>query len=114
MGAVARLVVDPSVLVGELICRRGRVRLGDERLELCMPEQMWAETQVELPRRITTFVRRRGLEPGVGIDLVRLCLRAVEANLAVLEAICSAVEDEAQARSLRDHADWPVVASALA
>lgn len=110
-----RLVVDTSVLVGELIRRRGRVRLGDERLELFMPEQMWAETQVELPRRITTFVRRRGLEPGVGIDLVRLCLKAVEANVVVLdEAIYSAIEDEARARSLRDPVDWPVVASALA
>ncbi|GMU77240.1 MAG: hypothetical protein AMXMBFR46_00410 [Acidimicrobiia bacterium] len=30
------------------------------------------------------------------------------------EAVYSALEDEARARSLRDPADWPVVASALA
>jgi hypothetical protein len=41
-----RLVVDTSVLVGELLRRTGRGRLGDERLELFLPEQMSAEAQV--------------------------------------------------------------------
>lgn len=110
-----RLVVDTSVLVAELLRRRGRVRLGDERLELFLPEQMWAETQVELPRRIRAFVERRGLEPGVAVELVRMCFEAIEANVVILdEAIYSAVEDEARARSLRDADDWPVVAGALA
>jgi predicted nucleic acid-binding protein len=110
-----RLVVDTSVLVGELLRRSGRARLGDDRLELFLPEQMWSEAQVELPRRIAAFVRRRSLDPGVGEELARLCLRAVEANVVVLdEAIYSALEDEARARSLRDPADWPVVATALA
>ena len=110
-----RLVVDTSVLVGELLRRSGRERLGDDRLELFLPEQMWVEARVELPRRITAFVRRRGLEPTVGDEPSRLCLAAVEANAVVLdEAIYSALEDEARARSLRDPADWPIVASALA
>lgn len=110
-----RLVVDTSVLVGELLRRSGRERLGDDRLELFLPEQMWSEVQVELPRRIAAFVRRRGLDPDVGEELAPLCLDAVEANVVVLdEAIYSALEDEARARSLRDPADWPVVATALA
>jgi len=110
-----RLVVDTSVLVGELLRAKGRARLGDDRLELFLPEQMWAETQVELPRRIKAFARRRGLDRDLASDLVRLCLEAVQANVVVLdEAIYSAIEDEARARSLRDPADWPVVASALA
>lgn len=110
-----RLVVDTSVLVGELLRRSGRERLGDDRLELFLPEQMWEETQAELPRRITTFVRRRGLDPVVGDELARLCLEAIEANVVVLdEAIYSALEDEARSRSLRDPTDWPVVAGALA
>ena len=109
-----RLVVDTSVLVGELLRRSGQERLGHDRLELFLPEQMWAEAQVELPRRIGAFVRRRGLEADLGKELTQLCLGAVEANLVVLdEAIYSALEDEARARSLRDPADWPVVASAL-
>ena len=110
-----RLVVDTSVLVGELLRRSGRERLGDDRLELFLPEQTWSEVQVELPRRIATFGRRRGLEPEASEELAGLCLGAVEANVVVLdEAIYSALEDEARARSLRDPADWPVVATALA
>lgn len=110
-----RLVIDTSVLVGELLRRSGRERLGDDRLELFLPERMWSEAQVELPRRIGAFVRRRDLAPAVGEELSRLCLDAVEANVVVLdEAIYSALEDEARGRSLRDPGDWPVVASALA
>src|SRR4051812_9330226 len=110
-----RLVVDTSVLVGELLRQKGRARLGDDRLELFLPEQMWAETHVELPRRISAFLRRRELEPEVGQELARLSLESIEANVVILdEAIYSALEDEARARSLRDAEDWPVVASALA
>jgi predicted nucleic acid-binding protein len=110
-----RLVVDTSVLVGELLRQAGRERLGDDRLELFLPERMWSEAHVELPRRIAAFVRRRGLDPTVSDELSRLCLEAVEANVVVLdEAIYTALEDEARARTLRDPADWPVVATALA
>ncbi|MGD9999688.1 MAG: PIN domain-containing protein [Ilumatobacteraceae bacterium] len=110
-----RLVVDTSVLVGELLRASGRARLGDERLELFLPEQMWGETLVELPRRIAAFVRRHGLDRNLGDELVTASLAAVEANVAILdEAIYTALEDEARARSLRDPRDWPAVASALA
>ena len=110
-----RLVVDTSVLVGELLRAGGRARLGDERLELFLPEHMWGETRVELPRRIAAFIRRRGLDPRLGDELAEGCLRAVEANIVILdEAIYAALEDEARARSLRDPRDWPVIASALA
>lgn len=110
-----RLVVDTSVLVGELLRSAGRTRLGDERLELFLPEQMWGETQVELPRRITAFVRRRGLEPSLGDELAAACLSAVEANIVILdEGIYAALEEEARERSPRNLSDWPVVASALA
>lgn len=109
-----RLVVDTSVLVGELLRVRGRERLGDDRLDLFLPERMWHETQVELPRRIGTFVRRRGLDERVGGDLISACLQAVETNVVVIdEAVYAALEDEARARSLRDPRDWPVVATAL-
>lgn len=109
-----RLVVDTSVLVGELLRRSGRERIGDDRLELFLPERMAGELGVELPRRIRAFVRRRGIEPSVGDQLAHACERAVVANLTVIdEAVYAAVEDEARSRSLRDPADWPVVAAAL-
>lgn len=110
-----RLVVDTSVLVGELLRAGGRARLADDRLQLFLPEQMWNEVQVELPRRIAAFIRRRGLEAGVGAQLATLCLEAVMGNTVILEgAVYGALEDEARARSARDPRDWPVVASALA
>ena len=110
-----RLVVDTSVLVGELLRASGRHRLGDQRLELFLPEEMWNEVRIELPRRIAAFTRRRGLDRSIGDDLSSVCLDAVEANVVILdEGIYSALEDEARARSLRDPTDWPVVASALA
>ena len=57
------------------------------------------ETQVELPRRIAAFVRRRGLEPGLGDELAAACLAAVEANIVIMdEGIYAALEDEARER----------------
>jgi predicted nucleic acid-binding protein len=110
-----RLVVDTSVLVGELLRASGRDRLGDDRLELFLPERMWDETKVEIPRRVGAFARRRALEATVADLLTARCFEAVEANVVVLEeAVYSAIEEEARARSLRDPDDWPVVATALA
>lgn len=110
-----RLVIDTSVVVGELLRASGRDRLGDDRLELFLPEAMWDETKVEIPRRVRAFARRRALAVTVADTLTARCIEAVEANIVVLEeAVYSAIEDEARARSLRDPDDWPVVASALA
>jgi len=110
-----RLIVDTSVLVGELLRARGRERLGADRLELFIPEQMWSETEVELPRRIASFARQHQLDRGIAERLTTLCLEAVEANVIIIDhAVYAAAEEEAVARSLRDRRDWPVVACALA
>jgi predicted nucleic acid-binding protein len=109
-----RLVVDASVLVGELLRATGRRRLGDERIELFIAEQTWGEVQSELPRRVAAFARRRGMAREAAEDLVRSCLEAIEANVAVVdEAVYAALEEEARSRSRRDPGDWPLVASAL-
>ena len=110
-----RLVVDTSVLVRELLRAAGRERLGDDRIELFLPEWMAGELSVELPRRIAAFVKHRHLPVEVGDELAAACRSAIDRNATVLDAaIYSALEDEARARSLRDPADWPVVACALA
>lgn len=84
-------------------------------MELFLPERMWDETKVEVPRRVRAFARRRALESTVADRLTASCIEAVEANVVVLEeAVYSAIEEEARSRSLRDPDDWPVVASALA
>lgn len=110
-----RLVVDTSVLVGELLRASGRERLGDDRLELFLPEGMWNEVQIELPRRIAAFARRRDLDRTISDALSSVGLAAIEANVVVLDAgIYAALEDEARSRSVRDPRDWPAVAAALA
>ena len=109
-----RLVLDTSVLVGELLRATGRQRLGDDRLDLFLAEHMWNETTVEIPRRIRAFTRGRELEPAIVDRLIDMAIAAVDANLTVLdEAVYAAAEDEARARCQRDPADWPAVACAL-
>ncbi|WP_420610466.1 PIN domain-containing protein [Candidatus Poriferisodalis sp.] len=109
-----RLVVDTSVLVGELLREAGRERLRDNRLDLFLPERMWQETQWMLPARIERFGEQHGLAPTTQRDLVTACLEAVMGNVDIVaEPIYLAREDEARARSLRDPDDWPVVACAL-
>jgi len=109
-----RLVVDASVLVGDLLRTQGRERLGDDRLELFLPEQIWGEVQVELPRRINAVAGRRHIDPPAAQRLVRLCLESIDTNLAVVDhAVYGAAEDDARARSMRDPRHWPLVACAL-
>jgi len=108
------LVIDTSVLVGELLRTKGRQQLADERLVLFMAEQTWREVQTELPRMVAAFARRRRIAPAQADELVRRCLHAIEANVPVVdEPVYSALEDEARSRAVRDPTDWPLVACAL-
>lgn len=110
-----RLVVDTNVLVGDLLRSAGRDRLADERIELFLPEQMWEEAKVELPRRVAAFARRHGLSNTSSGELLASLLEAIEADVAVIvEPVYAAYEAEARARSVRDTDDWPLVACALA
>lgn len=110
-----RLIVDTSVLVGELLRGSGRRRLGDERLELFIAEEMWSEFQVELPRRVAAFARRRGISRSAADNLSRGALESVDTNVAMVDqAVYRAFEEEATWRSTRDRSDWPLVACALA
>jgi predicted nucleic acid-binding protein len=109
-----RLITDASVLVGELLRVNRRRRVGDERPELFIAEQTWGEVQAELPRRISAFARRRDLAAEIADQLLRLCLDAIEANVALVDAaVYTALEHEARRRSTRDDHDWPLVACAL-
>jgi predicted nucleic acid-binding protein len=109
-----RLVVDASVLVGELLRRAGRERLGDERLELFLPEHTWDEVRHEVPKRAQRLGERRGLDDGIVRQLVAACLEAVIANVTIVAVpIYAPMEQEARWRSARDERDWPSVALAL-
>jgi carbonic anhydrase len=56
-------------------------KLGNQIPEALGREIDIFETQIELPRRIVRFGRRRSLDAQVGQDLAALCLQAVEANV---------------------------------
>ena len=110
-----RLVVDTNVLVGELLRAAGRERLASEGLELFLPEPMWQEAMREIPRRAQRFGQAKGLAVDEIDALSNGCLVAIVRNCVIVpEAVYSALEVEARARSLRDADDWPVVACALA
>lgn len=109
------LVVDTSVLVGDLLRVKGRERLRDPRLDLYLPEQMLAEAHVELPRRIRAFSDSAGLKSNERDALLMMSLQSIDNNVAVVGAeIYMPFGDEAYARCQRDPTDWPVVACALA
>ena len=115
MPILKQLVVDTSVLVGELLRARGRELLGDSRIRLFAPDLVRDETAVEIPRRIAAIARSRALSAPVVEDLTAECFEAFDANITIVDrAGYSALEDEARARSLRDPGDWPVVACAIA
>jgi predicted nucleic acid-binding protein len=109
-----RLVVDTTVLVGELLRVEGRERLADERIDLFLPEQVWDEVQVELPRRVDAFARHRGIATQLADELKRACFEAIEQNVDVVDQpVYASLEEEARSRSQRDPTDWPLVACAL-
>jgi predicted nucleic acid-binding protein len=109
------LVVDASVLVGELLRAGGRARLARTELTLFITEQAWSEVQHEVPRRVAQLAARTNLTSEAARDLIDQCLAAVEANLLIVaEAAYAPLEAEARWRIARDPRDWPTVALALA
>lgn len=109
-----RLVVDASVLIGELFRVSGRDRLTDDRLDLFIAEHALEEVHHELPKR----ARRIGVRHEVPHDmeqLVAACFDAVDFNVATIPAaVYAPYEGEARWRSVRDPDDWPTVAAAMA
>ena len=110
-----RLVVDTSVLVGELLRTQGRHRLADDRIDLYLPEQMWAETRVEIPSTHSSIRSgpRVGCRHSPASHLTEPPRRRPERRSRRNSRLL-ALEDEALARTPRDPTDWPVVACALA
>ena len=109
------VVADASVLVGELLRKRGRELLLHPDLRVLVAEHQWEETEYELSRRLgilesqgrLTAEQRLALEQAVG-DLVET--RAIE---VVLRDTYSSLEQTATERVPRDRRDWPTVALAM-
>jgi predicted nucleic acid-binding protein len=109
------VVADASVLVGELLRKRGRELLLDTDLRVLVAEHQWEETKHELSRRLSileqqgrlTAEQRVALQRGVG-ELVEA--RAIE---VVPRDIYASLEQVATERVPRDQRDWPTVALAM-
>ncbi len=109
------VVADASVLVAELLRRRGRELLLDPDLRLVVAEDQWEEAEHELSRRLgileaqgrLTAEQRIALRQSVD-DLVET--RAIE---VVPRDTYASLEQVATERVPRDQRDWPTVALAM-
>lgn len=109
------VVADASVLVGELLRRRGRELLTRPDLRVVVAEHQWEETEHELTRRlgilesrsVLTAAQRQVLEQSV-----RNLIDARAIEVAPRDTY-SSLEDTALRRVPRDPRDWPTVALAI-
>lgn len=110
------VVADASVLVGELLRRRGRQLLRRPELSVFVAEEQWEETQHELARRLPVLVSRARLDEAQRRELENEVASLVADD--VLEVVSgehySHLRDIALRRVPRDERDWPTVAAALA
>lgn len=110
------VVADASVLVGELLRKRGRELLARPDLRVLVAEQQWDEAQHELSRRLDilesrvglTTEQREALERAVN-DLIET--RAIE---VVPSDTYASLKQTATQRVPRDQRDWPTVALSMA
>jgi predicted nucleic acid-binding protein len=110
------VVVDASVLVSELLRKRGRELFAHPGLRCVVAEEQWQEAEHELEKRISVIVGQGRLTA----EQARLLHEAVRdlVDAGVIEVIPSAsyghLEAVAHRRVPRDPNDWAPVALALA
>lgn len=110
------IVADASVLVGELLRRRGHELFARSDLRVVVAEEQWDETEHELARRVDLIVAQGRLSA----KQTQLLQNAVHSLIdsRAIEVIHRRfyVDQEATARRRvpRDPNDWPPVALALA
>ena len=109
------VVADASVLVAQLLRRRGRELLSQPDLRVVVAEDQWSETTHELDKRLAAIVRHGHLSPSPADDLLCAITELVETH--VIEIIprdfYGQVESVARRRIPRDPRDWPKVALAI-
>lgn len=109
-----QLVVDTSVLVGDLLRESGRQRLRDPRLTLAIAAATLGEANYEIPRRIQALESQGRLSALASELLWRDISSLIESRVTTIpEGAYEPIEEEARWRSARDPNDWPVVAAAL-
>jgi predicted nucleic acid-binding protein len=110
-----KLIVDASVLVGELSRRRGQELIRHPELTLYVAERALDETYYELTKRITAAVERGRYTKVTGEDILQSARQCLDNHITfVAGSVYARFESEARARIPRDPNDWPTVAAALA
>lgn len=109
------LVLDASTAVAEVLRSRGMALFQDERLELCMSEEAWSETQHELEKRVAVISRRSSFSAAEQAALLTSTTAALSACLYVVPTEAYApFQTAALGRIPQDPNDWATVALALA
>jgi predicted nucleic acid-binding protein len=110
-----RLVVDASLLVAEILRKKGQDRLLHPDLTLYIAEPTWQEVLHEMARRQEVFVAMRKLSAESAERLVKDSLRVAEQSIYIMsERWLEPFKKEALWRIPRDPNDWPSVALAPA
>jgi predicted nucleic acid-binding protein len=110
------VVADASVLVAELLRRRGRELLSHPELSVVVAEDQWEEAEHELARRFDILESRAVLNKERRQDLEREVRALIEERAVevVLRDTYAALRETALRRVPRDDRDWPTVALAIA
>jgi predicted nucleic acid-binding protein len=110
------VVADASVLVGELLRKRGRELLSHPRLRVLVAEHQWEEAEHELSRRLGILVSRKRLtaEQRASLEHTVSDLVDTQAIEVVPHETYARLEQPAIERVPRDQRDWPTVALAMA
>lgn len=109
------VAADASVLVGELLRKRGRELFLHPALQVVVAEDQWSETEHELSRRLGIMESTGRLTPE-GRHVLEQAVQAL-VDTKVIEVVPSSTyasfEKIARRRVPRDPQDWPTVALAL-
>lgn len=109
------VVADASVLVGELLRKRGRELLLHQDLRVLVAEHQWEETEHELARRLDILESREKLTSEQRLALEQAVNDLIETR--VIEVVprdtYASLEQTATERVPRDQRDWPTVALAM-
>ncbi len=109
------VVADASVLVGEMLRKRGRELFVHPALHVVVAEDQWSETEHELSRRLGIMESTGRLKPD-GRRVLEQSVRTMIDTRAIEIAgreMYAAFEETARRRVPRDPQDWPTVALAL-
>lgn len=109
------LIIDASILVGELLRRRGRAVLSGPQLNLFITEEQLSEAAYEIARRIDKIARYGNLTPTEKEELLTEAMSPLTSGIiqAIDRQTYEPSREIAERRMARDPNDWAPVALAI-